>query len=81
MTQEDLARQIAEFDSLIESTLTLLERYVPKTVIEKIRSNADDAEHDKLVSFETKVECAWEFFRVEGERIEKKMKDLVSKKE
>jgi hypothetical protein len=55
----------------------MLESYFPKHMLDKIRSNEKDtdwAEHDKIVSFDTKVECISEFFKVEGDRIEKQIR-------
>lgn len=60
MTKEQLNIEIDDFNALVDRVMKSIEKYIPKALYEQI--NKEQEEHDKLISFPTKVECIAEYF-------------------
>jgi hypothetical protein len=79
MTQQELIKEIEEFNALLDRCTKSLERFLPKSVMDQITGvTKEQEEHDRLISFSTKVDYISDFFINESEKYDKKLKDRIS---
>jgi hypothetical protein len=75
MSKEQLQKEIDDFNMLLDRMIKGLEKHVPKSIIDDINMySKQQEEHDKMISFDTKVKCVSDFFLNESEKIESLLK-------
>jgi hypothetical protein len=70
-------QEIDELNELVEKVLAGLEGFLPKSVIDEIRSTSqtkEEIEHARLISFQTKVEVITDFWNDESEKLDRLIK-------
>ena len=80
VTREMLIQEIEEFNALIDRVTKSLTKYLPKSVIDDVTTTTKEQdEHDKGISFQTKVECISDFFINEEKKLDRKFKLVLEK--
>jgi len=75
MSKEQLQKEIDDFNMLLDRMIKGLEKHVPKSIIDDINMySKQQEEHDKMISFDTKVKCVADFFLNESDKIESLLK-------